>query len=385
MKFLTPAIAIFGLCAVLSAQPPALPTSTPRAGSAGAAQTQMADAVFKNVQVLKGIPVDQFLGTMGLFAAALSADCSGCHTGAGTEDPKWEDDTPRKLTARRMIAMVQTINKDNFSGRQQVTCWTCHRGNRQPLVTPTLDRMYGEPVFDPPDIIARATSGEPTTDQIFDKYIQALGGAERLAALKSYAAKGTSIPFGDVGKGFPTEIYAQAPNKLVTLVHAREGDMSRSFDGTTGYFLLPLTVVEEYPWTGGGLEGAKLDAEMAFPGGIKNYLTNWRVGFSTTIDGKDVHVVQGTGPAGLMASFYFDKESGLLLRMQRYFNSPVGRVPTQLDFADYRAVGQVKMPFKYSYSWLSGRDEFTITDVQPNVTIDPAKFAKPTPVSRKIR
>jgi len=165
------------------------------------------------------------------------------------------------------------------------------------------------------------------------------------------------------------------------------GDLAGAFefDGTTGYFLLPLTVVEEYPWTGGALEGAKLDAEMAFPGGIKNYLTNWRVGFTQQVNDKDVRVVQGTGANGLIATFYFDKESGLLLRMQRYFNSPVGRVPIQMDFSDYRAVAGVMMPFKYSYSWLSGRDEFTITDVQPNVAIDAAKFAKPTPVSRKIK
>src|SRR6186713_741153 len=112
MKFLTPAIAVFALCAVMALFPRAgsagATQAGARSGSGGAAQTQMADAVFKNVQVLKGIPIDQFLGTMGLFAAALSYDCSGCHTGAGTEDPKWEDDTPRKLTARRMIAMVQT-------------------------------------------------------------------------------------------------------------------------------------------------------------------------------------------------------------------------------------------------------------------------------------
>jgi len=284
-----------------------------------------------------------------------------------------------------MIQMVQAINRDNFNGRQRVTCWTCHRGTREPLVTPALDTMYGEPVLDPPDIVPAATSGEPTADQIFAKYIDALGGAVRLNGLKSYSARGTSIPFGDVGKGYPTEIYAQAPNKLVTLVHAQEGDMSRSFDGTTGYFLLPLTVVEEYPWTGGALEGAKLDAEMAFPAGIKSYLTAWRVGYSQTVNGHDSRVIQGTGQSGLVATFYFDKESGLLVRMQRYFNSPVGRVPTQLDFDDYREVAGVKMPFKYSYSWLSGRDEFTITDVQPNVTIDPVKFGKPTPVSRKIR
>jgi hypothetical protein len=383
MKLLTPVVAGFALCAALSAQS----STQPSPGRAGQPSTlvQMADTAFKNVQVLKGIPVDEFMGTMGLFAAALSADCSACHTGAGTEAPKWEEDTPRKRTARRMIQMVQTINRDNFNGRQQVTCWTCHRGTPQPLVTPPLDRMYGEPVFDPPDLVRPATSGEPTADQIFDKYIEALGGVERLTALKSYVAKGTSIPFGDVGKGYSTEIYAQAPNKLVTLVHEQEGDMARSFDGTTGYFLLPLTVVEEYPWTGGALEGARLDAEMAFPAGIKSYLTNWRVGFPQTINGQDVRVVQGTGPSGLMATFYFDKQSGLLVRMQRYVSSPVGRVPTQLDYEDYRPVARVMMPFKYSYSWLSGRDEFTITDVQPNVAIDPAKFGKPTPVSRRIR
>jgi len=357
----------------------------PTAQAQSAARPQMSDQAFKNIQILKGIPVDEFLGTMGLFAAALSADCTECHPNAGTDMVKWEEDTPKKLTARRMIQMMQAINRDNFSGRQQVTCWTCHRGVRQPTVTRTIDSMYGEPIVDPPDVIARATSGEPTADEIFDKYIKALGGADRLAALKSYTAKATSIPFGDVGKGFATEVYAQAPNKLVTVVHQAEGDMARSFDGTTGYFLLPLTVVEEYPWTGGALEGAKLDAEMAFPGGIKNYLTNWRVGPSQTINGRDVRVVQGTGPSGLIATFYFDKESGLLVRMQRYFNSPVGRVPTQMEYDNYRPVAGVMMPFQYSYAWLSGRDECTITDVQPNVAVDAAKFGKPTAVHRAIK
>ena len=66
------------------------------------AGAQMSDQVFKNVQVLKGIPVDEFMGTMGLFSAALTVCCGDCHTGAGTSNPKWEDDPPRKRTARRM-------------------------------------------------------------------------------------------------------------------------------------------------------------------------------------------------------------------------------------------------------------------------------------------
>ena len=346
---------------------------------------QMSEQAFKNIQVLKGIPVDEFMGTMGLFSAALSVCCAECHTGAGTSNPKWEDDPPRKRTARRMMQMVATINRENFNGRQVVTCWTCHRGDQSPLVTPPLDRMYGEPVVQPPDILAAATSGEPTADQIFDKYIQALGGAAPLARLTSYVAKGTSLPYGEVGKGFPTEIYAKAPNQLVTIVHQQEGDMARSFDGREGYFLLPLTVVEEYPWTGGALEGAKLDAELAFPGRIKDFLTNWRVSFSQTINGVDVRVVQGTGAAGLVATLYFDKETGLLVRMARYTNSAAGRVPTQIDLSDYRTVAGVKMPFKWSYAWVSGREDFELTDVQPNVAIDPAKFGRPVAVTRPIR
>jgi photosynthetic reaction center cytochrome c subunit len=347
--------------------------------------TQMSEQAFKNVQVLRGIPVDEFMGTMGLFAAALSADCSECHTGAGTEDPKWDDDTPKKRTARRMIQMVTAINRDNFNGRQVVTCFTCHRGSRSPMVTPTLDRMYGEPTIEIPDIVARAASGEPTADAIFDKYIQALGGAAPLAALTSYSAKGTSTPFGDVTSGYAAEVYAKAPNQLATIVHQQEGDMARTFDGRTGYFMLPLTVVQEYPWTGGALEGARLDAEMAFPAHVKDYLTNWRVGYSTQLNGTDVRVVQGTGAAGLLATLYFDKQTGLLVRMARYATSPLGRVPTQIDYSDYRAVAGVQMPFKWSYTWLSGRDDFALTDIQANVTIDPAKFGKPVPVSRAIK
>jgi hypothetical protein len=144
-------------------------------------------------------------------------------------------------------------------------------------------------------------------------------------------------------------------------------------------------VVEVYPWTAGANEGAKLDAEMAFPGQIKQFLTNWRVGFSSTVNDKDVRVVQGTGPSGLVGTFYFDKDSGLLVRMVRYTNSAMGRVPTQIDYSDYRDVAGVKMPYKWSYAWLSGREEFSLTEIQPNVAIDAAKFAKPVPVSRAIR
>src|SRR6266550_3437965 len=97
------------------------PTSA-EVAAATPATPQMSDKVFKNVQVLKGIPVDEFMGTMGVFTTSLSLCCGNCHVGAGTSNPKWDDDSnPRKRMARTMTQMVQTINKTNFGGRQVVT------------------------------------------------------------------------------------------------------------------------------------------------------------------------------------------------------------------------------------------------------------------------
>jgi hypothetical protein len=73
---------------------------------------------------------------------------------------------------------------------------------------------------------------------------------------------------------------------------------------------------------------------------------------------------------------YFDKESGLLVRLLRYGKSPIGRVPTQVDYSDYRDVGGIKFPFRWTFAWLDGRDSFQLTEVQTNVPIDAAKFGR---------
>ena len=77
------------------------------------AKPLMAEEVFKNVQVLKGVPADEFMGTMGLFSNALSADCSHCHVGAGGGGwAKYAEDNARKQTARKMVLMMNAINRD---------------------------------------------------------------------------------------------------------------------------------------------------------------------------------------------------------------------------------------------------------------------------------
>jgi len=362
----------------------------------------LAEQVFKNIQVLKGIPVDDFMETMGIMTAALQFDCSDCHANAGTDRVDWAADTPRKRTARRMVAMVATINKDNFGGRQMVTCWTCHRNRDRPLVTPTMEAIYTTPSLEPDDVIV-SPPGLPAPGSILDKYIEASGGAQRLAGLTSFVGKGTSVGFGGFGGGGEVEIDAKVPDQRATIIlfkaETGRGDQIRSYNGRTGWVRTPLNVLGEFQLSGGDLDGARFDAQLSFPGQIKQILTNLKTGPPTSImdlpgpssqtslqqdlalgQSHECDVVQGTGPRGLLVTLYFDRQNGLLLRELRYGNSPIGRVPTQIDYGNYRDVNGIKLPFRITYAWLDGRDSIELTDIKTNVPIDEAKFGRPAPL-----
>jgi hypothetical protein len=365
----------------------------------------LADEVFKNIQVLKGIPVDDFLQTMGLMTAALQFDCSDCHVGAGTDKVDWAADTPRKRRARSMVTMVATINRTNFGGRQLVTCWTCHRNRDRPLATPTMDTIYGTPPFEPDDVVVQAPGVLPAA-AILDRFIEVTGGAQRLAGLTSFVGKGTSVGFGGFGGGGAVEIVAKGPDKRATIILFKEetgrGDQIRTYDGASGWVRTPLNVLGEFQLRGSDLDGARFDAQLSFPGQIKQILMNLKTGPPTSITDLGapssqsslqqnvalgathvVDVVQGTGPRGLLVTLYFDKQSGLLLRELRFGSSPIGRVPTQIDFADYREVNGIKFPFRITYAWLDGRDSIVLSEVQTNVPIDEAKFGRPAPLKSR--
>jgi len=353
-----------------------------QANQAATAKVQKAGEVFKNVttSTLKELPVDDFIASMGVISADLGLDCADCHPAAGSDKVDWVFDTPRKKTARRMVEMVATINRTNFGGAQFVTCYTCHHGRLRPTTTISLDALYGPPNEEKDDIVAPG-EGVPTADQILDKYIQALGGAQRLAGVKSFIATGTSLGYEGLGGGGQFQIFGQAPDRRTVQIvfkdHPERGDSTRTYNGSTGWVKSPRGLLGQYDLTGSELDGLRLEAQLAFPGQIKQVLTNLRSGNPDSVNGSDVDVVQGTGPRGVLATFYFDKKSGLLVRMVRYGRSPVGRVPVQYDYADYRDVGGVKFPFKYTFSWLDGKDAFQLTEVKTNVPIDAAKFGKP--------
>jgi photosynthetic reaction center cytochrome c subunit len=346
-----------------------------------AARPPMADEVFKNIQLLKGIPVDQFMGTMGFFSSSTGLNCTDCHSyDSGGDWAKYADDTPLKRTARRMIAMMQMINAANFGGRQMVTCNTCHRGVANPNVMPSINQLYASPPPEEPgDPIVQA-QGQPSAESVIDKYIAAVGGAQKVAAFTSFTGTGTYKGYDDA-EASPMEFAATAMGQISTIAHPASGTITIASDGRAGWSAYPLTD-RPFPLialSGQELDGIRLQAQLFFPSQIKSALRNWRTGFPTEIDDRRVNVIQGNLGAMGVATLCFDMQTGLLVRMIRYGPSPVGRIVTRIDYSDYRDVGSssVKIPFKWTVSWLDGRNVFALTRADANVRIDPAKFAKP--------
>ena len=264
------ALAGFALAARVAAEGQAAPASGKTAGQA-----------FKNVTTtgLKDLSVDDFIASMGVISANLGLDCADCHPNAGTDTADFVVDNPRKNTTRRMVDMVASINRTNFNGQQLVTCFTCHHGRITPPTTVALDSWYDAPNIENDDLV-RAQSGLPTADQVLDKYVEALGGAQKLAAITSVVATGTAVGYGELGGSAEFSLFAKSPNQRTTLItykdHPERGISTWIFDGRGGWIKTPRGLLAEYELNGGELDGARLEAQLSFPGQIKQVLSGWR-------------------------------------------------------------------------------------------------------------
>ena len=349
---------------------------------------QMSEEVFKNIQVLRGIPVNEFMGTMGFFSASLGMTCTDCHVdeSAGSWD-RYADDTPLKQTARRMVLMENLINRADFGATRLVTCYTCHRGIQQPEVTPSLDEQYGPPPPADPDrveVLPKAPDTSSAAEQILDKFIQAVGGAQQWAKVTSFTAKGTYAGFDTDFQKVPQEIFAKAPNQRTVTAHVSGGDNTTTYDGREAWVAATNKPQPLIMLTGGELDGARLDADISFPALLKQDVSKWHAGFPpVTIGGHAVQVVEGAAAGGTRVKLFFDKESGLLVRQARFIDTAVGLIPLNVDYSDYRAVSGVKMPFKWTMTWVDGQSTTELTDVQLNAAVAAAKFVKPDPVTSR--
>ncbi len=213
---------------------------------------------------------------------------------------------------------------------------------------------------------------------MFDKYLTVVGGATALQKITSRIEKGTLSAFG--GQHFPVDIYAKAPDKRLSIMHLRDGDSTTAFDGHSGW----LSVLGRPPqmMTSAENDAARMDADLYFPTHLKTLNQKFIVQPGEEIDGHQTDLVVGSNEGQPPLRLYFDSQSGLLLRLVRYTETPLGRIPTQIDYSDYREADGVKVPFRWTLARPDNRFTIQVDQLQQNVPVDDAKFiAPPSPAS----
>ena len=337
--------------------------------STGTAAPQTAEQVYKNIQVLTDVPADQLIPAMQFMTASLGVQCDFCHQ----ENAFEKDDKETKQTARKMMRMMFALNKDNFDGHREVTCYACHRGERKPVTTPLISMAEGK--FAAEEKMLHAESNDaslPSADQILRNYLQSVGGAEPAAMISTRIQKGTlTAGWGD----FAVEVLSKAPSKRVTTVRFPGGDSVTGVNGDQGWLSTPGRTVHDM--SPAEADAAKVDADLFFPSILQQVFKELRVQQKQQVNGHETYIVLGMRDNQPPMQLYFDEESGLLVRVLRYAETPLGRNPTQIDYADYRGEGGVKTPFRWTVARPSGSFTIQIEKMQQNVPLEDDKFAKP--------
>jgi hypothetical protein len=342
----------------------------PKSAGQRAAGQKLAEEQFKNIQALKGIPADQLIPAMQFISASLGVECDFCHV----HEKMDSDDKKPKKTARQMITMMLDIDKNNFDGRLEVTCYTCHRGAAMPVSIPAIrDEEVAGPGAPGKKPVENPVLPKP--EELLDKYLAAVGGAAAVEKITSRVQKGKLMAFG--GQSFPAEVYSKAPDKRVSVMHLKDGDSVTAFDGKRGWLSVPGRPAHMI--SASENDSARLDADLHFPVRVKTLYPKYKVDSGEKTGGHDTFLVMGYEEGRPPLRLYFDTQTGLLLRLMRYAQSPVGLNPTQIDYADYREADGVKVPFRWTVSRPGNHFTIQVEEMKQNVPVDDAKFAAPPP------
>jgi photosynthetic reaction center cytochrome c subunit len=360
--------------------------------TAGAQQQSMegktAEQAYKNIKVLKGTPADQLILSMHLVEGELGVDCTFCHV--DHEPSHFQlDDNKQKETARKMMQMVIDINKNNFEGKQVVTCYTCHQGHPEPTGTLALPLPASAESFIALGEEKPVTPALPSVDEILAKYIQALGGQPALSKVTSRMIVATedlsSGPGGKVPVPAQIEWYQKAPNLSLTIAHVANGTLSEGFDGKLAWTQNLKGIVAD---VGSAVDQARARRDAGFYSetlDLKQQYTKLEVSGITRVNGSEAYEMIGYPANDAEEKLYFDVVTGMLLRKSTVLPTPLGNSPFQVDYADYRETSSgLRFPFTIRMTPATPRTEpsthstIRVQKVEDNPTIDGTKFAKPS-------
>jgi hypothetical protein len=333
-----------------------------RSGEMQTKPVETAGQRFKNIKVLTDMPADQMGKVMNLMSASLGVNCNFCHV----ENDFAKDGKEEKEAARQMITMTFAINKNYFDGRTEVSCNTCHNGRAHPQNAPNLNAAAV--VEERP----KQPATKPLVDAILEKYTQAVGGKKNLAKINSRTITASRVE--PDGKTEPEEI-SQKGNKILIVTKYSQAVVAEAFDGANAW---KRANADEIKLKNDEAEQIKRNAQFFAFNDLKTVYSKLDYRFTDKIDGREVHLITATTADNNRERLYFDVASSLLVRRISSVPTVLGIFQYQVDYADYKDFGGVKLPATVRYASPNIVWTRKITDVKNNAPVDDAKFNKPT-------
>jgi hypothetical protein len=325
----------------------------------------------KEIRQLRDLPSTQLIPLMRSFTASLGVSCAFCHT--LKPDGSIDSSAPEKeeqKTAREMIKMVREINQRDFGGQTQVGCFTCHAGHPQPqrFAPLPVERLAVQPSPWP-------TPPAPPAATLIDKYIAAIGGEAALAKVTSCVMKAQYTAANGISGTYESE--AVAPARARDVITTSRGGRERIADAEKGWestaygmrFLPPPQAID-----------TEISQPLLLAKQLKNGYSRYDASSRSKIDGRDVFVLSAIRRDGRRERLYFDTTSALLVRRVTSTPTPAGLLAEQVDFADYRDVDAIKLPFSIRVATADAENPSstrTVNEMKLNVPIDSSRFERP--------
>jgi hypothetical protein len=302
----------------------------------------------KNVQVLKDLSQAELRRAMGFMKTSLGVRCDFCHVNGGPGGP-WHFDADAKeskKTARKMIQMVMDINRQNFDGKPVVSCFTCHQGSIKPPSTVSLP--YAPPTSAAAEETQEKPTDLPTAALILDRYHKAIGvDPNHQPFWKSIVMKGkreTASEMADL------EIRAKLPTRWLMVINGPQSKMKMATDGKT-FWMQEDEGIEEMDSVDQQRFQEAIHGFQLVPNPAKDYTVRGQV----DVSGKKAYQLNHRTDEHTSESLFFDVETGLLLKMLIQHETPVGRVPEQYEYEDYKKAGTLLLPFTTRCSFADPR------------------------------
>jgi hypothetical protein len=247
-------------------------------------------------------------------------------------------------------------------------------------VTPVLPAQPAAAVQQPsPGPAAQAPAATlPSAEQVFQRYRQAIGGAQALRRHRSRRVVGRFELAGQAIGG-PLEILAAAPDKVVLRMELGGlGRVERGFDGTIGWSLDPA--VGPRLLQGRELEELRDSAEFYSELKEPSQFASAAVVERTTFEGKDCYVVRVARRSGIEVTEYYEASSGLLAGSRMNSTSAMGSVPTTTVVDAYAKFDGIMMPTKVRQRALGVESVLTMTSVEHD-QVPADAFAPPAAIA----